>query len=112
MIIPLTKDVIRWHNLESTITLCGNRLAQLGAPRGNQCNMTVRLKNPRQAGFVKVNLSKGSFNNDKYPGWHWQDELGVYKKAINIFFTDTDRYLDKVFFGFTSVTVWVKFEKA
>jgi hypothetical protein len=112
MIIPLIKDSLRWTNPELTLTLCGNRLAQLGAPRGNQCNMVIRRKNPKQTGFVKVNLHKDSFNNDEYPGWHWQDELGVYKKAINIFFTDTERYLDKVFFGFTSVTVWVKFEKA
>ena len=74
--------------------------------------MTIRLKNPRQTGFVKVKLTKGSFNDDRYPGWHWQDSLGVYKKSINIFLTDTERYIDEMFSGLVSVTIWVKFEKA
>ena len=112
MIIPLTKPDSRWTNPELTMTLCGNRLAPLGAPQNGKCNMTVRLKNPRQAGFVKINLHKGPECGDNYAGWHWRDSMGIWMKSINIFFTDTEKYLDKMFFGFTSVTVWVKFEKA
>ncbi len=114
MIIPLTNGTSsnRWVNPELTMSLCGGRLSEIGAPKNGRCNMTIRLKNPRQTGFVKVKLTKGSFNDDRYPGWHWQDSLGVYKKSINIFLTDTERYIDEMFSGLVSVTIWVKFEKA
>jgi hypothetical protein len=112
MIIPLVKSDSRWRNPELTLTFCGNRLAQLGAPRSGQCNMIVRRKNPKQAGFVKVNLHKGPESGDNYAGWHWRDSLNIWTESINIFFEDTEEYMNEVFSGFTSVTVWVKFEKA
>ena len=101
----------RWVNPELTLSFCGHRLSQLGAA-GKRCNMTIRLKNPKQAGFVRVNLRKGPMGDDTYNGWHWQDSLGIYKQCINIFLTDTEIYLSKLFPAVTSVTVWVKFEKA
>jgi hypothetical protein len=112
MIIPLTKTDSRWTNPELTLSLCGNRLAQFGAPHYGKCNMIVRRKNPKQKGFVKVNLHKGPENGDNYEGWHWRDFLNIWMESVNIFFENTEKYINKMFSGFTSVTVWVKFEKA
>jgi hypothetical protein len=108
MIIPLTKSLSgRWKNPEGTLELCWGRLVQFGAPKFSpRCNLTVRLKNPKKAGFVKVNIYKTS------DGWNWKDSLNIWKESANCFFDITDKYINRLFPKRSRLTVWVSIEKA
>lgn len=113
MIIQLKQlDGYGWRNTEHNITLCGNIMSQLGLIAGNKYNMTLRTKNPRRRGYIKVHLTKSSF-------WKWSIPSMVLKNMgfASEYFSGGEMFLNSLFprhIGHTDQVsyVWVKFEKA
>ena len=97
-----------------TASICRNMLIILGAnSKTDTCKMTIRLKNPKKAGFIKVILTRGGkslFDNVYY--WTW--EIPSMKKQLENEFktfwdTSTMSAVSSLFSSETTgAIVWVK----
>ena len=90
------------------LSFCKKIIQFLGLRR-NKGVMTVRFKNPKQKGFIKVHLSRNS-TNQGYWIWHINDKIT--NEFGRMFTGAVDQFITNRFGRYTSVTVWVKFGKA
>jgi hypothetical protein len=101
---PLYQGTFR----KSQVSFCKKILAKLGAI-GETCQMIVRLKNPKKAGFTAVKLT----NERGFWEWSVPSQVELFKGDDKAFWDMTTLHaISDLFPGQRVVTVWVKFEKA
>ena len=106
------KSTDMWTSPTGGVELCDKILSQLGVDSNHTHTMTLRTKNPRKKGFIKVELQH------RYGFWIWAiPSIKLNMESHHRFFSNVvDFYLNRMFphhhnDSYEISVVWVKFEK-
>jgi hypothetical protein len=100
--IALDNTYSQWMGKHG-IELCHDVLRHFGLHPDNEYALTIRKKNPRQKGFVRVNMTNPGF-------WRWDipsmPSLDCYNRCFNM----QEASIKTLLGSKTDCSIWIKFD--